>query len=146
MSKARKLINKLRHSEAFLKIIESADADIAIRTITHSKPVLVFWISPAGNIVNAKEAHHENPPDGDRSVLSDKIHKGFIRGRAAFIGDVLYIVIYGEDSGQISKRQLALLRRSYPRLLRYLMEQKDLTQSQVDAANFIDEQGNEIIL
>ena len=149
MSKASKIIGdfkELKHSKRFLNILEAANPDVVIRTITHSEPVLVFWISPTGAVIDAKEAHHKNPPQGDRSVLSDKIHKGYLRGRAAFIGDNLYIVIYGEETGLISKRQLSLLRRAYPRLLSFLKEEKGVSQDKVDGALFIDEQGEDIIL
>lgn len=136
--KHRKL---MPHSKKFLEIMESAYPEIDIRIITHSKPTLVYWISPNGDIIDAKDAHVENPPDGDRSILSDKIHKGYIRGRAAFIGDILYIVVYGENNGQISKRQLIILRKSYLKMLKYLVDVKGLTHSQVDTVKFIDEQG-----
>lgn len=146
MSKAKRLLAAFKHSNQFLLIREGADPDKAIKAITHSSPVLVFWISPTGSIVDAKEAHHNNPPEGDKSVLSDKIHKGYLRGRAAFIGKTLYIVIYGEEEGQISRRQLSLLRRSYTRLLTFLKEEKAVAQSDINSAVFIDEVGEDIIL
>lgn len=138
-----KIAEKILHSLEFLQILNEGDPKLAIKAITHSKPILVFWVSPDGAIVDAKEAHHDNPPNGDRSVLSDKTHKGYMRGRVAYIGDVVYIVIYGEDNGLITKRQQALLRRSYPRVLNYL-KTKDVPQDKIDSAVFIDERGETI--
>ena len=109
---------KLPHSKEFLKLLKESDRWTAIRVVTHTNPVLVFWVSPdKGEVIDAKNAHHDNPPDGDRSILSDKTNKGYLRGRAVFIGDTLYIVIYGDDGSDLTKRQFALLRRSYPKIL-----------------------------
>ncbi len=145
MSKAKDFIRKLRHSVEFLKIREARNTDIAIRAITHSNPISVFWISPKGVVLDAGEAHHRNPPSGDRSILADKTYKGYLRGRAAFIGETLYVVIYGENKGEISKRQLTILKKFQNLLFQHLKE-KGLEQFHVDAANFIDENGNDILL
>jgi hypothetical protein len=150
-SKALQLLESLskearkRHSKEFLKILEGYEADIAIHTITHSKPVLVFWISQDGEIIDAGDFHLENPPKGDRSVFKDSTHKGYLRGRAAYIGDVLYIVIYGEEDSNISKRQLYLIRRFYPKLIRYLIEVKKVPAEKAESVQFINERG-EVIL
>ena len=51
MSKAKDIINKRKHSKEFLEILKE-DFDKRydlIRMITHSKPLLVFWV---GNHTN----------------------------------------------------------------------------------------------
>lgn len=144
IDKGIKLESKKKHSREFLRIMESKDSEKAIKAITHSKPVLVFWISEKGDVIDAKEAHHTNPPYGDKSVLADKINKGYLRGRVAYIGDVLYIVIYGDENGELSRRQLYQFRRHYPKLLRYLKEVK-VSEEELSKALFITENGTVII-
>lgn len=133
----------LKHSKAFLEILNEASPDTAIRAITHSEPVLVFWVTPEGKVLDAKDAHHKNPPNGDRSILSDKTNKGHLRGRAAFIGKKLYVVIYGDEESDLSRRQHALLRRSYPKILAAILS-KGASQDAVDSALFITETGTDI--
>lgn len=145
MSKAKKILDSIyqQHSKEFKKILLLEDIETAIRAITHSSPVLVFWVSPDGAVIDAGDAHHTNPPNGDRSVLSDKINKGYLRGRAAKIGDKVYIVIYGDQDKNLSKRQLSLVKRAYPRILSAILE-KGITQNLVDSAIFINEIGDVI--
>jgi hypothetical protein len=142
--KRYKQISIIQHSKEFLKILKEADTDKAIRAITHTKPLLVFWVSPEGKIIDAKEAHHDNPPNGDKSILSHKTHKGNLRGRAALIGDIIYIVIYGEGQVEINNRQLALLRRAYPNILRAIKVKNNILQDLIDTAIFINEIGDVI--
>lgn len=140
------------HSKEFLTIIKEAkdtkQIANAIRAITHSKPLLVFWISPKGEVLDAKKAHRQNPPNGDKSVLSDPQHGGYLRGRVAYIGDTIYIVVYGRsDKGIISKGQQSLLRRTYPKLFKMVKAKNPkLTSDDFDSAIFIDEYGKEIIV
>jgi len=144
MSKAKKLLELIKHSQTFVCILEQASPETVIRTITHSAPLLVFWVTPSGDILDAKNAHFQNPPNGDRSILSDATNKGHLRGRAARIGDKIYIDIYGDEKDHtLSKRQFALLRRAFPRLLSELV-----TRGNTDAAdaNFITEDGQDILI
>ena len=151
MSKAKEILDRIRQSKEFLQIIQESNLEkryTAIRAITHSKPLLVFWISPSGEVLDAKNAHHDNPPKGDRSVLSDPGHKGHLRGRAAYIGDVIYILIYGRGKGStdLSKQQLSLFRRSYPSLLLAIKDKNpNIPQEDIDSAQFITEIGEPIL-
>lgn len=134
----------LKHSQKFLELATCASIKTAIRAITHENPLLVFWIDPAGHLIDALNAHHDNPPNGDRSVLSDKNYKGFLRGRAAKIGDKLYIVVYGTASGEeLTRYQHALLRRSYVRILD-AVRKKNPDLAFVEDALFITEMGKDI--
>lgn len=100
---------------------------------------LVFWVAPNGEVLDAGKAHRESPPNGDRSIFVDPSHQGHLRGRAAFIGEVIYIVVYGK----LTKTLLALLRRSYPKILAKIKEKHPKLDSQViGGAQFIDEEGN----
>ena len=133
------------HSKEFLKLLKEASPEQAIRAITHKTPLLVFWVSPEGRIIDAKDAHFDNPPPGDRSILSHKTHKGHLRGRSALIGNTIYIVIYADNLNDLSMRQEALLRRSYPKILRIIQEKNPtITQAMIDGAFFIKESGEEI--
>lgn len=125
-----------------MRILASADPYMAIRTITHSKPIAVFWVGTDCRIYDAKNAHHGNPPNGDRSVLADPCNKGFLRGRAALIGTVPYIVIYGDSKEHnLSRKQLALLKKSCDQLLAFI-EQK--SRYSMATAKFITETGETI--
>lgn len=133
------------HSREFLQLLKEDAPDIAIKTITHNKPLLVFWVSPDGEIIDAKEAHHKNPPNKDKSILSDKKHKGYLRGRSAFIGKQIYVVIYGTDNKNLTNYQLALLKRSYPRLLDAIKTKLSIKdKSKIDNTLFINELGEDI--
>ncbi len=136
--------NYNKHSKEFLLLFEEeTPINIAIKTITHNKPIFVFWVSPNGEVIDAKDAHHKNPPNKDKSVLSDKKHKGYLRGRAAFIGGKIYIVIYGMKDKELSIYQLALLKRSYPRLLDEI-KNRITNKKLIDSAIFITEMGSVI--
>ncbi len=133
------------HSSFFLQIIAKPDAYSAIRTITHSQPLLVFWVTPEGEVLDARDAHHDNPPHGDRSVLAHRTHKGHLRGRAAFIGNRLYIVIYGDGPGKRwSKRQHKQIIQALPALYKALAAQ-GITSVTVEQAVIIDEWGREMV-
>lgn len=136
-----------KHTQEFKQILkeEMSNRYKAIRTITHSSPLLVFWISPDGVVIDAKNAHRENPPNGDKSIFSDKTHKGFLRGRVAYIGSVPYCVIYGENGYNLTKRQLSLLKRSLPRLMSFLIE-KGYPENEIIEMIIINEIGDDVIL
>lgn len=140
------------HSKEFLALIKEAKDTKhlarGIRTITHAKPLLVFWIAPNGQVLDAGNAHRENPPKGDKSVLSDPQHGGHIRGRAAYIGNTVYIVIYGRsDTGIVTKAQISLLRRSYPKLFSMIKKKNSsISTDDINSAIFIDEYGKELII
>jgi hypothetical protein len=128
------------HTKEFLKIIASNDPYIGIRTITHSNPLLVFWVDQNCKVIDAFTAHHKNPPNGDRSILVDQHFKGYLRGRAAMFGSKLYIVIYGTDQfNRLTKRQQALLDKSRLNIVNTVSE-----KSKIDTLdyNFVDEFGN----
>ncbi len=82
------------HTDAFLKIRASANPKESLRELIHKQPLFVFWVSSSNKIIDAYTAHNDYPPNGDRSVLADTIYHGFLRGRAAYIDDVVYVVIY----------------------------------------------------
>ena len=145
IAKAQMFLSQLKHSQEYLTIMEGVEQEIAIHTITHAKPVLVFWISEKGIVYDAKNSHIENPPDGNSSIVLDKAYKGYLRGRAAFIGNGLYIVIYSEEGGEISRTQLYFLRRHYPKLLRFLKE-KGVSEEDINKAVFITEEGQVITI
>jgi hypothetical protein len=67
----------------------------AIREITHTQPDLVFWISPEGRFIDAREAHLANPPKGFEHILHDEPrYGGFLRGRVAWYGEQQFVVVY----------------------------------------------------
>ena len=70
------------HSKEFIKILKEASPEQAIRILTHKSPILVFWVTSESKVLNAKNAHFDNPPDKDKSILAHKTHKGHLRGRA----------------------------------------------------------------
>lgn len=133
------------HSDLFLQIIAKPDAYSAIRSITHSQALLVFWVTPEGKVLDAREAHHDNPPHGDRSILAHRTHKGHLRGRAAFIGDRLYIVIYGNGpEKRWSKRQRKQIIPALPALYETLAAQ-GIDSTEVERTVIIDEWGREMV-
>lgn len=117
-----------------------------IRKITHASPLLVFWLSPDGKLFDAANAHHKNPPHGDRSVLGSSTHKGYLRGRAAIIDGVLHVVIYGDEKPGLSKKQLALLKNGQSAIFASIKEKCEITQAVLDSAKFINEAGDELPL
>lgn len=144
MNRAQKLIQQIKHCSEFLKILEQASPDKMIRVLTHENPLLVFWVTPTGEVLDAKDAHFQNPPSGDRSILATPGHKGHLRGRSALIGTQIYIVIYGDEvDHSLSRRQFALLRRTYPKILGELAARGN---KNVADANFITEDGEDILL
>ena len=67
----------------------------AIREVTHTQPDLVFWISPEGRFIDAREAHLKNPPKGFEHILHDEpAYGGFLRGRVAWYGEQQFVVVY----------------------------------------------------
>jgi hypothetical protein len=83
----------------------------AVREFTHTDPEFVFWVSPEGELIDAKKGHKANPPKGFEHILDDKRnYGGFLRGRVARRFEHQLIVVYcwpellAEDSAAI--RQL----------------------------------------
>jgi hypothetical protein len=101
-------------------------------------------MAPDGSVIDACEAHHVHPPGGDRSILADPRHKGHLRGRAAYVGNRIYIVIYGVGGPALTRPQQALLRRSYPRLLRALQANYPAAGPDVERAQLIQEDGQDL--
>lgn len=44
----------------------------AMRAFTHAAPEFVFWIAPDGELLNAHDAHKENPPPNCEWILRDE--------------------------------------------------------------------------
>ncbi len=66
----------------------------AIKEFTHRAPEFVFWISPTGVLIDAKDSHRRNPPKGHRSILDDEPdYGGFLRGRIATSTDGQQLVV-----------------------------------------------------
>jgi hypothetical protein len=144
MTDDQSITQRHRHLAEFLRLLKTADPSSAIRQITHKRPLLVFWVAPDGSVIDASGAHHAHPPGGDRSILADPRHKGHLRGRAAYVGSRIYIVIYGVGSPALTRPQQALLRRSYPQLLRALTAKYPAAGPDVDTAQLIQEDGQDL--
>jgi hypothetical protein len=139
-----KKATKPPHSKEFLTIMEQDSPNAAIRAITHARPLLVYWITPDGDIIDAGNEHFANPPKGDKSVLSSPTHKGHLRGRAALIGAVLYITVYGDNKiDALSTKQLRLLKQSYSMIFSALRD-KGVSEQVLATARFIQEDGLDI--
>ena len=141
-----KKATKPPHSKEFLAIREQGSPNAAIREITHAKPLLVYWITPDGDVIDAGNEHFANPPKEDKSVLSSPTHKGHLRGRAALIGAVLYITVYGDNKiDALSTKQIRLLKQSYSKILSTLRD-KGVSEQVLATARFIQEDGLDIEL
>ncbi|MBW4056850.1 MAG: hypothetical protein HIU83_15925 [Proteobacteria bacterium] len=141
-----KKATKPPHSKEFLAIMEQASPNAAIRAITHARPLLVYWVTPEGNVIDAGNEHFANPPKGDKSVLSSPTHKGHLRGRAALIGALLYITVYGDNKiDALSTKQIRLLKQSYSRIFSTLRD-KGVSEQALVTARFIQEDGLDIEL
>lgn len=56
----------------------------ALRDFTHRDPDYVFWISPDGDLIDARDGHLRNPPKGRDDILHDHPdYGGYFRGRVA---------------------------------------------------------------
>lgn len=67
----------------------------ALRNFTHTDPEFVFWITPSGELLNAKHSHKANPPKGCEWILKDEPdYGGFLRGRVACRFEHQLIVVY----------------------------------------------------
>ena len=133
----------IEHSPEFIQILKDENNPrLAIKGITHTKPVLVFWISPSGRIVDAVNSHHKNPPEGDKTILVDRYHRGYIRGRSAMIGQKLYAVIYGDGrDSAISDKQLFALCQYHQNLISYLIVERKVDETIANQLIFINEWG-----
>jgi hypothetical protein len=137
---------KSPHSKEFLAIMEQASPNAAIRAITHARPLLVYWVTPDGDVIDACNEHFANPPQGDKSVLSHPTHKGHLRGRAAMIGAVLYITVYGDNKvDALSTKQIRLLKQSYSMIFSALRD-RGASEQLLATAHFIQEDGLDIEL
>ena len=66
-----------------------------IRRITHTDPELVFWISPEGSFIDARDAHLKNPPAGFEHIVHDEPdYGGFLRGRVAQYANQQFVAVY----------------------------------------------------
>jgi hypothetical protein len=141
-----KKATKPPHSKEFLTIMEQDSPNAAIRAITHARPLLVYWVTPEGEVIDAGNEHFANPPKGDKSVLSSRTHKGHLRGRAALIGAVLYITVYGDNKiDALSTKQIRLLKQSYSMIFSALRD-KGVSEQLLATAHFIQEDGVDINL
>lgn len=82
----------------------------AIREVTHRGPELVFWVSPAGGLIDARDGHLRNPPKGRADILKDEPeYGGYLRGRVARYAGDQFIVVYcapealADDRGKIAQ-------------------------------------------
>ena len=67
----------------------------AMRAFTHDAPEFVFWIAPDGELLDARDAHKDNPPPGCAWILGDEPdYGGFLRGRVARRFERQLVVIY----------------------------------------------------
>ncbi len=67
----------------------------AIRDVTHRAPELVFWISPEGALIDARDGHLRNPPKGRPDILKDEPdYGGYLRGRVARYAGEQFVVVY----------------------------------------------------
>jgi hypothetical protein len=67
----------------------------ALREFTHRDPELVFWVTPDGDLVDARRSHLHNPPRGFEHILHDEPdYGGFLRGRVARSDDGQLVVVY----------------------------------------------------
>lgn len=67
----------------------------AIREVTHRDPELVFWVSPEGRFIDARDGHLRHPPKGFEHILQDEPdYGGFLRGRVATYGQQQFVVVY----------------------------------------------------
>ena len=116
-----------------------------IRAVIHKAPLLVFWVTPEGQVLDAGRAHHLAPPQGDRAVLSDRKYRGHLRGRAAYFAEELCVVVYAtRDSTSFSLEpwQAALLLATYEKLLKTIATRNpEISDKMLKTARFIDEVG-----
>lgn len=67
----------------------------AMRAFTHTAPEFVFWIAPDGELLDAGNAHKDNPPENYEWILDDEPdYGGFLRGRVARRFEHQLVVIY----------------------------------------------------
>ncbi len=67
----------------------------AMRAFTHADPEFVFWISPRGKLIDAKNGHKANPPRGFEWIVEDEPdYGGFLRGRVARHLENQIVVVY----------------------------------------------------
>ncbi len=66
----------------------------ALKEFTHFSPDFVFWVSPEGNLIDARDSHRRNPPRNHEHILRDEPHYGgFLRGRVATSVDEDQLVV-----------------------------------------------------
>lgn len=80
----------------------------AIRDLTHAQPEVVFWISPAGEFLDAGDAHRKNPPKGFEHILDDEPdYGGFLRGRVVRSNERQLIVVYcREETLSVARKRI----------------------------------------
>ncbi|MEO0425394.1 MAG: hypothetical protein AAF184_23880 [Pseudomonadota bacterium] len=64
-----------------------------MKAFTHTSPGFVFWVSPEGSLIDARDSHLKNPPKGRRDILRDEPdYGGYLRGRVATSIDGIQLV------------------------------------------------------
>jgi len=126
----------------FQEILASKNPAERLREVIHQNPLAVFWVSPTNSVVDAKSAHNENPPNGDRSVLADSYYKGYLRGRAAYIDNIVYVVFYywPKDS-KLTKNWEKRVKSAEKPVLDYLADKRHPD----NGIRFVGENGHTVI-
>ena len=104
-------------------------------------PLLIFWVAPDGRVIAAEGSQRKSPPDGDSTVFRPG-HKGYLLGRAAWIGDIVYVVIYVRPYDTMSKGQLELLAKSGKNVTECLGSKRYDKRGTAKTVVFVDEYGN----
>ncbi len=71
----------------------------AIREFTHRDPDFVFWVSPDGQLYDARDSHLKNPPHGFEHIVHDEPdYGGWLRGRLASLFEAQLVVVYCRET------------------------------------------------
>ncbi|MEK6707104.1 MAG: hypothetical protein AABZ06_15105 [Bdellovibrionota bacterium] len=119
-------MTSLKHSVLFLNALSSADRFRAIAAFAEKETLVHFVVRECGRVEFSQA-------------------DGFlVRGRAVFIGDVIYVIVYCNNR-PLTLEAFALLRRSWPRILALIRKHYPaLSDDVIGSAQFIDENGNDV--
>ena len=91
----------------------------AIKEFTHHAPDFVFWVTPEGVLLDARDSHLRNPPKGRSDIIEDEPdYGGYLRGRVAtsLDGKQLVVVYCRAEALSESSPQVGQLLRGLSRL------------------------------